>query len=92
MFTPFIREGIEKQKAWEKKFYEEAEALAEPVGCAAAPACYSRAIAVSSLPGMPIPTPKTDTAAPKVSFVSLGCPKALVDQRAHHHAPARRGL
>jgi len=25
------------------------------------------------------PDPKTDTAAPKVSFVSLGCPKALVD-------------
>ncbi|MGB7259828.1 MAG: 30S ribosomal protein S12 methylthiotransferase RimO [Pseudolabrys sp.] len=25
------------------------------------------------------PTPKTDTSAPKVSFVSLGCPKALVD-------------
>ncbi|MGE5164104.1 MAG: 30S ribosomal protein S12 methylthiotransferase RimO, partial [Sphingobacteriales bacterium] len=25
------------------------------------------------------PEPKTDTAAPKVSFVSLGCPKALVD-------------
>jgi ribosomal protein S12 methylthiotransferase len=25
------------------------------------------------------PTAKTDTAAPKVSFVSLGCPKALVD-------------
>ncbi|MGC1465833.1 MAG: aspartyl/asparaginyl beta-hydroxylase domain-containing protein [Pseudolabrys sp.] len=27
MFTPFIREGTEKQKAWEKKFYEEAEAF-----------------------------------------------------------------
>ena len=25
------------------------------------------------------PTEKPDTAAPKVSFVSLGCPKALVD-------------
>ncbi|HVV60236.1 MAG TPA: aspartyl/asparaginyl beta-hydroxylase domain-containing protein [Pseudolabrys sp.] len=25
MFTPFIREGTEKQKAWEKKFYAEAE-------------------------------------------------------------------
>ena len=25
------------------------------------------------------PDQKTDTAAPKVSFVSLGCPKALVD-------------
>src|ERR1700687_3521175 len=25
------------------------------------------------------PTPKSDTAAPKVSFVSLGCPKALID-------------
>src|SRR6476646_6926849 len=25
------------------------------------------------------PTKKPDTAAPKVSFVSLGCPKALVD-------------
>ena len=25
------------------------------------------------------PEPKTDPAAPKVSFVSLGCPKALVD-------------
>ncbi len=27
MFTPFIREGTERQKAWEKKFYQEAEAL-----------------------------------------------------------------
>jgi beta-hydroxylase len=27
MFTPFIREGMDNQKAWEKKFYEEAEAL-----------------------------------------------------------------
>jgi len=27
VFTPFIREGLENQKAWEKKFYEEAEAL-----------------------------------------------------------------
>jgi beta-hydroxylase len=27
MFTPFIREGLDNQKAWEKKFYEEAEAL-----------------------------------------------------------------
>ncbi|MBE9607201.1 aspartyl/asparaginyl beta-hydroxylase domain-containing protein [Acetobacteraceae bacterium H6797] len=27
MFTPFIREGLENQKAWEKKFYAEAEAL-----------------------------------------------------------------
>jgi ornithine lipid ester-linked acyl 2-hydroxylase len=27
MFTPFIREGIDNQKAWEKKFYAEAEAL-----------------------------------------------------------------
>jgi aspartyl/asparaginyl beta-hydroxylase (cupin superfamily) len=26
MFTPFIREGSKKQKAWEKKFYAEAEA------------------------------------------------------------------
>jgi len=26
MFTPFIREGGEKQKAWEQKFYAEAEA------------------------------------------------------------------
>ena len=26
MFTPFIREGMDNQKAWEKKFYEEAEA------------------------------------------------------------------
>src|SRR5512144_3445674 len=25
------------------------------------------------------PIPKPDTTAPKVSFVSLGCPKALVD-------------
>src|SRR6187401_162883 len=28
---------------------------------------------------MPDPEPKTDAPAPKVSFVSLGCPKALVD-------------
>jgi len=27
MFTPFIREGMDNQKAWEKKFYEEAQAL-----------------------------------------------------------------
>lgn len=27
MFTPFIREGMDNQKAWEKQFYEEAEAL-----------------------------------------------------------------
>jgi beta-hydroxylase len=26
MFTPFIREGLDNQKAWEKRFYEEAEA------------------------------------------------------------------
>ncbi len=26
VFTPFIREGTEKQKAWEKRFYAEAEA------------------------------------------------------------------
>lgn len=27
IFTPFIREGTENQKAWEKKFYAQAEAL-----------------------------------------------------------------
>ena len=27
VFTPFIREGIDNQKAWEQKFYREAEAL-----------------------------------------------------------------
>jgi beta-hydroxylase len=27
VFTPFIREGIEKEKARERKFYAEAEAL-----------------------------------------------------------------
>jgi ornithine lipid ester-linked acyl 2-hydroxylase len=27
MFTPFIREGVDNQKAWEKKFYAQAEAL-----------------------------------------------------------------
>jgi beta-hydroxylase len=26
VFTPFIREGIDNQKAWEKRFYAEAEA------------------------------------------------------------------
>jgi len=26
MFTPFIREGMDNQKAWEKRFYKEAEA------------------------------------------------------------------
>jgi ornithine lipid ester-linked acyl 2-hydroxylase len=26
IFTPFVREGMDNQKAWEKKFYEEAEA------------------------------------------------------------------
>jgi hypothetical protein len=27
MFTPFIREGVDAQKKWEQRFYEEAEAL-----------------------------------------------------------------
>ena len=27
VFTPFIREGMDNQKAWEKRFYDEAEAL-----------------------------------------------------------------
>ena len=27
VFTPFIREGMDNQKAWEKKFYAQAEAL-----------------------------------------------------------------
>ena len=27
VFTPFIREGLDNQKAWEKRFYQEAEAL-----------------------------------------------------------------
>ena len=27
VFTPFIREGMDNQKAWEKKFYQEAEAF-----------------------------------------------------------------
>ncbi len=27
VFTPFIREGLDNEKAWEKKFYAEAEAL-----------------------------------------------------------------
>jgi ornithine lipid ester-linked acyl 2-hydroxylase len=27
VFTPFIREGLDNQRAWEKKFYAEAEAL-----------------------------------------------------------------
>jgi beta-hydroxylase len=27
VFTPFIREGMGNQKAWEKRFYAEAEAL-----------------------------------------------------------------
>ena len=27
IFTPFIREGVDNQKAWEKKFYAQAEAL-----------------------------------------------------------------
>ena len=26
MVTPFIREGVDAEKAWEKKFYAEAEA------------------------------------------------------------------
>jgi beta-hydroxylase len=26
VFTPLIREGIEKEKAWERKFYAETEA------------------------------------------------------------------
>ncbi len=26
VFTPFIREGMDYQKAWEKKFYQEVEA------------------------------------------------------------------
>jgi beta-hydroxylase len=27
VFTPFIREGMDNHKAWEKRFYKEAEAL-----------------------------------------------------------------
>jgi aspartyl/asparaginyl beta-hydroxylase (cupin superfamily) len=27
VFTPFIREGLDNQRAWEKKFYAEAEAV-----------------------------------------------------------------
>jgi aspartyl/asparaginyl beta-hydroxylase (cupin superfamily) len=27
IFTPFIREGMDNQKTWEKRFYAEAEAL-----------------------------------------------------------------
>ena len=27
VFTPFIREGVDKQKAWEKRFYAQAEAI-----------------------------------------------------------------
>jgi len=27
VFTPFIREGIDKEKAWERRFYAEAEAM-----------------------------------------------------------------
>ncbi|MEJ2436078.1 MAG: aspartyl/asparaginyl beta-hydroxylase domain-containing protein, partial [Pseudolabrys sp.] len=27
VFTPFIREGLDNQKAWEKRFYAEVEAL-----------------------------------------------------------------
>ena len=26
IFTPFIREGVDNQKAWEKRFYAEAQA------------------------------------------------------------------
>ena len=40
-------------------------------------------------------TPPTETKRghiPTVGIVSLGCPKALVDSRAHPHAAARRGL
>jgi ornithine lipid ester-linked acyl 2-hydroxylase len=27
IFTPFIKEGLDNHKEWEKKFYAEAEAL-----------------------------------------------------------------
>jgi aspartyl/asparaginyl beta-hydroxylase (cupin superfamily) len=27
VFTPFVREGMDNHKTWEKKFYAEAEAL-----------------------------------------------------------------
>jgi beta-hydroxylase len=27
LFTPFIREGLDNHKEWEKRFYAEAEAL-----------------------------------------------------------------
>ena len=49
--------------------------VAEPLG---RPPLHWRAFAVSSMPACLIPTTNR-TAAPKVSFVSLGCPKALVD-------------
>ena len=35
---------------------------------------------------------KSAKPAPKVGFVSLGCPKALVEFRAHHHQAASRGI
>ena len=32
VFTPFIREGMDYQKAWEKKFYQEVEACRHQYG------------------------------------------------------------
>ena len=52
VFTPFIREGMDNQKAWEKKFHEEAM----PGGIASWPALRSQAFAASSLPVCSLPT------------------------------------
>ena len=43
VFTPFIREGMDNQKAWEKRFYAEAEALRNQarLGTGGRP-CYCR--------------------------------------------------
>ena len=52
VFTPFIREGMDNQKAWEKKFYERPR----PGGIDRSAALRSRTFAASSLPTCSIPT------------------------------------
>ena len=89
MFTPFIREGMDNQKAWEKKFLR-----TRPRRCGTiddAGLLFRLDARSPPSPNAPMPDKTTDPAAPKVSFVSLGCPKALVDSAsASSRACARR--
>jgi hypothetical protein len=64
MFTPFIREGMDNQKAWEKKFYEEAEAWRNSQRGRIHGLLFP-AIVISSLPACLIPLKKPIPPRPK---------------------------